>query len=184
MGVVSLEDRDSLIEKIRATEKELVKHPVRTRQDIITEMFESKMHMIGLAPSKDIGYISDPDTTLVRLLRQIGVQEEIIDVIIVELENEPEETKMEIILAAMDTPRDLQSWPFFLEMNRKYWIQWLARMLERSKLSIESINSIIFGLELNLEPAKRTATRLLSRLGFPRVAIDWLITKISPLDDE
>jgi hypothetical protein len=184
MEVESLEDRDSLIKKIRETEKELVKHPVRTRQEIITEIFESKMHMIDLEPSKDIGYTSSSDTTLVRLLRQIGVQEEIIDAIIVGLENEPEETKMEIILSAMDTPRDLQSWPFFLKMNRKNWLQWLARMLERAKLSIESINSIIFGLELNLEPAKGAATRILFRLRFPREAIEWLISKMITPDNE
>jgi hypothetical protein len=37
MEVESLEDRDSLIKKIRKTENELVKHPVRARHEIAKE---------------------------------------------------------------------------------------------------------------------------------------------------
>jgi len=179
-----LEDRDSLIEKIKEMEKELVKLPIKTRHEIITEMFEAKMRMIGLESSKDNGYIPVSNTPLSWFLRKRGVSEDTVDAIIAGLQDESEENRMEIILTAMDSPEDLESWPWSLKMDRREWLLWLAGMLKKAKLPTEAINSIVFGLELNLEPAKREAMRWFSRLGIPKDAIDWLIAKMSASDDE
>ncbi|MGY5859424.1 MAG: hypothetical protein RTU63_08635 [Candidatus Thorarchaeota archaeon] len=104
--------KDSLTKEIRKIEKELVKHSVRSRQEIIREIFESKMHSIGLEPSKDSGDIAVPSTPLSRYLKEKGIPEDKIEAIIAiiaRLEEESDEDIMDIIDAAMDSPSDLQS---------------------------------------------------------------------------
>lgn len=179
-----MEDRESLIEKIRETEKELVKHPLRTRQEIVTEIFESKMHIIGLEPSKDSGYIPLSETPLARFLRSKGISDDAVEEIIHDLQDEPEASRMEIIEATLESVDETHSWlPRHLK-NRDDCQQWLEEVLERAKVPTEAINSILIGLERNLAPAKRELTRILSRQGYSKFTIEWLIAKMSGIDDE
>ncbi|MGY5859423.1 MAG: hypothetical protein RTU63_08630 [Candidatus Thorarchaeota archaeon] len=177
-------DRDSLIEKIREVEKELIKHPNRTRQEIVKEIFESKMYMIGLELSKDSGYIPLSETPLARFLRSKGTPADVVENIIHRLQNESEESRIEIIETALESVNETHSWlPRHLK-NREDCRQWLEEVLERAKLPTEAINSILIGLERNLAPAKRELTRILSRRGYSKFVIEWLITKMSGLGDE
>jgi hypothetical protein len=66
---------------------------VRSRQEIITQMFESKMHAIDLEPSTDSGYVPVSHTPLARFLKERGVLDDTIGAIldgIMEAENETE----------------------------------------------------------------------------------------------
>jgi len=107
--VGSLRKKDSLIKEIRKVEKKLVKHPFRTRQEIITEIFESKMHSIDLEPSKDSGYIPVSNTPLSRYLKEKGVSEDLVGAIIDGLEEVSDEEIMDYIDAVNLSLRDLQS---------------------------------------------------------------------------
>ncbi len=190
--------RDTLVKEIRKVEKELIKHPARTRQEIITDIFESKVRTINLEPPKNDDCFVVSHTRLSRLLRERGISEDIVDSIIAGIQEDcDEEAIIDIVIAAIDSPNDLQdlssyndgskSWldlHSFFEMSKKDWLQWIARMLVTAKLSIESINSIILGLELNLEPAKNVTARILNRLGISAFLIEWIFEKLNAQDDE
>jgi hypothetical protein len=78
---------------------------VRTRQEIITRMFESKMDAIGLEPSKDGGYIPVSSTPLARFLKERGVPDDTINAILAGLMEEERETEVRAIIdAAADSP--------------------------------------------------------------------------------
>jgi hypothetical protein len=82
-------------------------HPpvVMTRQDIITNMFSSKMTAIGITPSTDSGYLPTSQTPLARYLRKYGVPDDIIDAIMAGLAEETTaQSVRDIIDAAADTP--------------------------------------------------------------------------------
>lgn len=78
---------------------------VRSRNEIITQMFESKMSAIGLEPSKDSGYIPLSSTPLSRFLKDRGVQDDTINAILAGLMEEQQETEVRAIIdAAADSP--------------------------------------------------------------------------------
>ncbi|MGD2072362.1 MAG: hypothetical protein PVG65_02610, partial [Candidatus Thorarchaeota archaeon] len=77
---------------------------VKDRQAIITQLFESKMELIGLTPSKDSGHIPVSFSPLAVFLRDRGIPEDIVAAIITGLkEEENKEDVMNIIDAAADT---------------------------------------------------------------------------------
>lgn len=78
---------------------------VRSRQEIITGMFESKMEALGLEPSRDSGYIPVSYTPLARFLKEHGVSDDIVGAILDGLmEEETEAEAVAIIDAAAETP--------------------------------------------------------------------------------
>jgi hypothetical protein len=77
--------------------------PVKSRQDIITESFEEKMHAVGLQPSTSSGHIPTSRTPLAKYLLDHGVAESTTDAIINELnELESKEAVKEIMDAAAE----------------------------------------------------------------------------------
>ena len=85
--------------------KKLSVPPVRTRQEIITEMFESKTEAIGLTASTSSGYIPVSYTPLARFLKERNVAEDMVSAIIAGLmEEDNEKDVMAIIEAAADSP--------------------------------------------------------------------------------
>lgn len=84
--------------------KELSVPPVRSRQEIITQIFESKMNAIDLAPSKDSGNIPVSYTPLARFLKDRGVTDDTISAILAGLmEVEDEADVRNIIDATADS---------------------------------------------------------------------------------
>lgn len=78
---------------------------VRTRQEIITQIFESKMNEINLTPSTDSGYVPVSSTPLARFLKDRGVADDTIDAIIAGLMEEEHEAEVrDIIDATADSP--------------------------------------------------------------------------------
>jgi hypothetical protein len=78
---------------------------VRSRQEIITQMFESQMHAIDLEPSTDSGYIPVSHTPLARFLKQRGVPDDTIGAILAGLMEEEHEAEVRAIIeAAADSP--------------------------------------------------------------------------------
>ena len=78
---------------------------VRTRQEIITQLFESKMNQVNLKPSTDSGYVPVSYTPLARFLKDRGVADDTIDAIIAGLMEEKHEAEVrDIIDAAADSP--------------------------------------------------------------------------------
>ncbi|MFW9960088.1 MAG: hypothetical protein ACFFDV_03670 [Candidatus Thorarchaeota archaeon] len=78
---------------------------VRTRQEIITQIFLSKMNQINLTPSTDSGYVPVSSTPLARFLKDRGVADDTIDAIIAGLMEEEHEAEVRnIIDAASDSP--------------------------------------------------------------------------------
>jgi hypothetical protein len=78
---------------------------VRSRQDIVTQMFESKMHAIDLEPSTDSGYVPVSHTPLARFLKERGVSDDTIGAILAGLMEEEHEAEVRsIIEAAADSP--------------------------------------------------------------------------------
>ncbi|MBA7586349.1 hypothetical protein ES708_28347 [subsurface metagenome] len=118
-----------------------------------------------------------------RFLKEMGVADYIVDAIIDGLQNESEENRMEIIAAALDSPLDFEMLSWNLK-TRNECRQWLVKVLKIAKVPTEAINSIIIGLERNLEPAKKEVTRILSKQGVSSGVIEWLITEIRTPDDE
>jgi len=85
--------------------KELSVPPVRTRQEIITEIFESKMNAIDLTPSKDSGHVPVSYTPLARFLKERGVVEDTINALLSGLmEVESEDEVRDIIDALSESP--------------------------------------------------------------------------------
>jgi len=79
--------------------------PVRTRQEIITQIFESKMNAIHLTPSTDSGYVPVSYTPLARFLKERGVADDTISAILAGLMEEEHEVEVrDIIDAAADSP--------------------------------------------------------------------------------
>jgi hypothetical protein len=92
---------------IRETEKRttLSVPTVRSRQEIVTQMFESKMHAIDLKPSTDSGYVPMSHTPLSRFLKERGVPDDTISAILAGLLEEEHEAEVrDIIDAAADSP--------------------------------------------------------------------------------
>lgn len=85
--------------------KDLTVPPVRSRQEIVTEMFESKTRAIGLVASTSSGHLPMSYTPLARFLKERNVAEDTISAIIAGLmEEENEEDVKSIIEAAADSP--------------------------------------------------------------------------------
>ena len=84
--------------------KQLSVPSVRSRQEIITEIFESKMEAINLTPSKDSGNIPLSFTPLARFLKERGVADNTISAILAGLmEVETEDDVRNIIDATADS---------------------------------------------------------------------------------
>ncbi len=91
----------TLIEK----DKKFEVSKTESRQDIISELFSSKMEEVGITPSTDSGYIPTSQTPLARYLRRFNVADDIIDAILAGLaEEKSEDAVREIIEAASETP--------------------------------------------------------------------------------
>lgn len=85
--------------------KELTVPPIRSREEITTQMFESKMNAIGLEASKSSGYVPVSYTPLARFLKERGVPEDTVSAIIAGiLEEEGEAEVRAIIDAAAESP--------------------------------------------------------------------------------
>jgi hypothetical protein len=86
-------------------DKTVTTPPVRSRQEIITGLFETEMQTVGLEPSTEAGHIPISSTPLAKFLVSRGVPEDIIEAILTGLETEEtEEDVMEIIAAAAESP--------------------------------------------------------------------------------
>ncbi|TFG98266.1 hypothetical protein E4H12_06550 [Candidatus Thorarchaeota archaeon] len=86
-------------------DKDLTVPPVRSRQEIVSEMFESKTRAIGLEASTSIGHMPMSYTPLARFLKERNVAEDTVSAIIAGLmEEENEEDVKAIIEAAADSP--------------------------------------------------------------------------------
>ncbi|MFX0045520.1 MAG: hypothetical protein ACFE8Z_06705 [Candidatus Hermodarchaeota archaeon] len=78
---------------------------VKSRQSIITGMFEGKMRAVGLEPTTKSGYIPVSYTPLARFLSERGIDDDIVSAITSGLkEEESEEDVRSIIEAASGTP--------------------------------------------------------------------------------
>ena len=85
--------------------KDLTEPAVQSRQDIITDKFNSKMQAVGLEPATSSGYIPVSYTPLARFLKERGVNDDTVGAILAGLmEEESEEDVRAIIDAAADTP--------------------------------------------------------------------------------
>lgn len=86
-------------------EREITEPAVKSRQEIISKIFDSQMNSIGLEPSSDSGYVPVSYTPLAKFLKDRGVHDDTIGAILDGLkEVETEEDVREIIDAAADTP--------------------------------------------------------------------------------
>ncbi len=86
-------------------DKELTVPPVRSRQEIITQLFESKTNAIGLEASTAGGFVPVSYTPLARFLKDRNVAEDTVSAIIAGImEEETAESVMAIIEAAADSP--------------------------------------------------------------------------------
>jgi hypothetical protein len=85
--------------------KEVSEPVVRSRQDIITQKFNSQMQAAGLEPSTSSGYVPVSHTPLARFLIERGVQNDTVSAILDGLMEEENETDVQAIIdAAADTP--------------------------------------------------------------------------------
>ena len=85
--------------------KELTVPPVRSRQEIITQLFESKTNAIGLKASTEGGFVPISHTPLARFLKDRNVAENTVSAIIVGImEEESEADVRTIIEVAADSP--------------------------------------------------------------------------------
>jgi hypothetical protein len=86
-------------------ERDIIEPSVKSRQEIITKMFDSQMNAVGLRPSADSGYVPVSYTPLARFLIERGVQDDTVSAILAGLmEVESEVHVREIVDAAADTP--------------------------------------------------------------------------------
>ena len=93
------------MESEAAKDKTLTVPQVRSRQQIIVDMFESKINAIGLKASSASGYIPVSYTPLARYLKERNVHEDTVSAIIDGMmEEESEDDVMAIIEAAADSP--------------------------------------------------------------------------------
>ncbi len=85
--------------------KKLTVPPVHSRQEIITQIFESKTNAIGLEASAAGGYVPVSYTPLARFLKDHNVAEDTVSAIIVGImEEESEEDVRTILEVAADSP--------------------------------------------------------------------------------
>ena len=85
--------------------KKLSVPPVRSRHEVITEMFESKTRAIGLEASTASGYVPVSYTPLARFLKERNVPEDTVSAIIDGIMEEKNEADvMAIIEASADSP--------------------------------------------------------------------------------
>ncbi|MFX1560301.1 MAG: hypothetical protein ACFFBL_06920 [Promethearchaeota archaeon] len=85
--------------------KDMTEPVVRSRQDIITQKFNSQMQEVGLEPAMDSGYIPVSATPLARFLKERGVQDDTVSAILVGLMEEENEADVQAIIdATADTP--------------------------------------------------------------------------------
>jgi hypothetical protein len=86
-------------------ESEISPPKVKTRQELITKVFDSQLNAIGIEPSTDSGYVPVSYTPLARFLIDRGVSDDTVGAILDGLmEEASEESVREIIDAAADTP--------------------------------------------------------------------------------
>jgi hypothetical protein len=77
----------------------------RSRQTIVTSVFEDKMESVGLEPSADSGYIPVSQTPLASFLGEHGVNEDTVGAILAELKQIESESEIaEIVDAIAETP--------------------------------------------------------------------------------
>ena len=81
-------------------DKKLTVPPVRSRQEIITQMFESKTNEIGLVASTSSGYVPVSYTPLARFLKERNVPEDTVSAIIAGIMEEENEEAVEAIIEA------------------------------------------------------------------------------------
>lgn len=85
--------------------KELTVPPVRSRQEIITQLFESKTNAIGLKASTEGGFVPVSHTPLARFLKDRNVAEDTVSAIIVGIMEEENEADVRTIIeVAADSP--------------------------------------------------------------------------------
>ena len=85
--------------------KKITEPVVRSRQEIITQKFNSQMNEVGLEPATDSGYIPVSYTPLARFLKERGVQDDTVSAILAGLMEEENEAEVQAIIdAAADTP--------------------------------------------------------------------------------
>ena len=85
--------------------KELTVPPVRSRQEIITQLFESKTNAIGLEASTEGGFVPVSYTPLARFLKDRNVAEDTVSAIIVGIMEEENEADVRTIIeVAADSP--------------------------------------------------------------------------------
>ncbi|MHA2162967.1 MAG: hypothetical protein ACXABF_11140 [Candidatus Thorarchaeota archaeon] len=107
---------------------------VSSRQEIVTNLFESKMQAVGVEPSKDSGYIPTSQTPLAQYLRKYEIPDDIIDAILAGLQEEStEEDVRAIIDAAADTP-DVNLDGIFLDKAKDLAVEEWKRARGRSDL--------------------------------------------------
>ena len=86
-------------------DKKLTVPPVRSRQEVITDMFESKTRAIGLEASTASGNVPISYTPLARYLKERNVSEDTVSAIIDGImEEESEDDVKAIIEATADSP--------------------------------------------------------------------------------
>lgn len=85
--------------------KKISEPAVRSRQDIITQKFNSQIQAVGLEPATDSGYVPASYTPLARFLIERGVSDDTVGAILAGLMEEENETDVQAIIdAAADTP--------------------------------------------------------------------------------
>jgi len=103
---------------------------VRSRQEIITEIFTEKMEALDLTPSTDSGFIPISYTPLAQMLSEHGISNDIISAILTGLQEEDDEQSIrEIIDAAADT-RDVSLSGESLELAKDLAVEEWKRMRE------------------------------------------------------
>ncbi|MHA1768303.1 MAG: hypothetical protein ACTSV3_00420 [Candidatus Thorarchaeota archaeon] len=103
--------------------REIELPPVRSRQEIVTEIFSSQMSTLGLTPSTEGGHVPVSYTPLSRFLRERGVSDEIASAILDGLmEEDTEDAVRNIIDVATATP-EMQLGPKDIEKARELAVQ-------------------------------------------------------------
>ncbi|RDE17303.1 MAG: hypothetical protein C4K49_03235 [Candidatus Thorarchaeota archaeon] len=80
--------------------------PTKSRQEVITQLFESKMKTVGLEPSHDSGYVPVVVTPFAQFLRDHGVAEDMTSAILSGVKEARSESEVqEIVRAAAESPQ-------------------------------------------------------------------------------
>ena len=103
--------------------KDMEPPAVKSRQEMITDIFGTKMAALGLTPSEASGHVPTSYTPLARFLRDRGVSDDIISAILDGLmEAETPAEVLEIINAASETP-DMNLGPMDIEKARELAVE-------------------------------------------------------------